>query len=78
MSLASLDFSVAVVAAQAPTFDLADLQAKRPPVNRAGLLGRVRSLMRSAASKRVARAYCRGLKKVCREIVASGGVASSG
>lgn len=58
--------------------DLADLQAKRPPVSRAGLLGRVRSLMRSAASKRVARAYCRGLKKVCREVVASGGAASSG
>ena len=58
--------------------DLADLLAKRSPVNRVGLERRVRSLMRSAASKRVARAYCRGLKKVCREVAASGGAASSG
>ena len=58
--------------------DLADLRAKRAPVGRTALQHRVRSILRSKRAQQVARNYVRSLRKVCQEVKARGGRASSG
>ena len=58
--------------------DLADLKAKRRPVQRTALKARVRSLMASARAKRVAKNYAFGLRRVCDEVRSKKGAATRG
>ena len=58
--------------------DLADLRTKRRPVCRTALQQRVRSIMRSQEAQGVARKSIKGLRRVCRDVKASGGRASRG
>ena len=58
--------------------DLADLRAKRAPVDREGLKTRVRSLFQSAKAKTVAANCAKGLRKVCREVKEKSGAATRG
>ena len=58
--------------------DLADLVAKRKPLTPVQYRARVRSVIKSAKSKQVARNCMRGLRKVCSEVVRNGGRASKG
>ena len=58
--------------------DLRDLQAKRPPISRTALKHRVRSLVRGAAARRVAKSYMLGLRSTCSEVSRKRGAASRG
>ena len=58
--------------------DLADLKAKRRPVQRTALKARVRSAVASARAKRVAKNYAFGLRKVCEEVRRKKGAATRG
>ena len=49
--------------------DLVDLTAKRPPLGKMAYRLRVQSVCRSAKAKLVAGNCCKGLRKVCREVV---------
>ena len=60
------------------SLDLADLRAKRAPVNRAQLQACARSIVRSKKANQVARNCARSLKQVCEEVVKSGGKATRG
>jgi transposase len=58
--------------------DLADLKAKRPSLDKAAYIARVRAICRSQKAKRVASACCAGLQRVCKEVVKKkGGMARS-
>ena len=58
--------------------DLADLKAKRRPVQRTALKARVRSIVTSARAKCVAKNYAFGLRKVCEEVRRNEGAATRG
>jgi len=58
--------------------DLKDLKEKRRPLTKAEYQARVLSVCRSAKARAVAKSLCRGLLKVCREVVRRKGAASSG
>ena len=58
--------------------DLADLKAKRRPVQRTALKARVRSVVAPARAKRVAKNYAFGLRKVCEEVRRKKGAATRG
>ena len=58
--------------------NLADLKAKRRPVQRTALKARVRSVVASARAKRVAKNYAFGLRKVCEEVRRKKGAATRG
>ena len=58
--------------------DLADLKAKRRPVQRTALKARVRSLVATERAKRVAENYAFGLRTVCEEVRRKKGAASRG
>ena len=57
--------------------DLADLVLKRPALTKAGYTEQVKSVLRSRASQRVAKKCALGLKKVCQEVIAKKGAATS-
>ena len=58
--------------------DLADLKARRRPVQRAALKARARSVVTSARAKTVAKNYAFGLRKVCEEVRRKKGAATRG
>jgi len=58
--------------------DLADLNAGRAVLDKAAYQERVRSIMHSKASQRAGSNIAKGLRKVCREVVDGGGVATKG
>ena len=58
--------------------DLEDLAKKRPVLNKAAYLARVRGIYRSVSAKRVAQSCALGLKRVCREVLDKNGAATSG
>jgi hypothetical protein len=58
--------------------DLADLAAKRPVLIKAAYRKRIKATVSSARSRRVARAYVRGLRKVCLEVIRRKGAATRG
>ena len=58
--------------------DLADLKAKRRPVQRTALKARVRSIVASGSAKLVAKNYAFGLRKVCEEVRRKKGAATRG
>ena len=53
--------------------DLGDLRAKRPPLRKTAFKARVRAICRSAKAQQVAAACARGLRKVCKEVIAKRG-----
>jgi len=55
--------------------DLADLKAKRPPIQKHALKARVRALLRTDRARAVARKTFATLRKSCEEVVAKGGAA---
>ena len=55
--------------------DLADMKQKRPAIDRAGLQKRVRKLLKTNKSKRVAQNMFNSFRKVCVQVKASGGSA---
>ena len=57
--------------------DLADLVLKRPALTKAGYTKRVKSVLRSRVSQRVAKNCAIGLKRVCQEVIAKKGAATS-
>ena len=57
--------------------DLADLVLKRPALTKAGYTERVKSVLRSRVSQHVAKRCALGLKKVCQEVIAKKGAATS-
>ena len=58
--------------------DVADLKAKRRPIQRTALKARVRCLMASQKAKSVTKNYVFGLRKVCEEVRRKRGAASRG
>ena len=58
--------------------DLADLRAKRPPLQRTALKVRVRSLLRSSRAKAVAKSTFASLRKSCQEVLRKKGAATRG
>ena len=53
--------------------DLGDLRAKRPPLAKTAFKARVRAICASPKAQRAAAACARGLRKVCKEVVAKRG-----
>ena len=47
--------------------DLADLRTKRPPLDKAAYIARVKGIMRSAQT--VAKSYAARLRKTCKQII---------
>jgi hypothetical protein len=58
--------------------DLQDLSKKKRPLSKSAYAVRVRSLCRSQQAQRVASNFANGLKRVCNEVIAKKGAASSG
>ena len=58
--------------------DLADLRAKRPPLQRTALKARVRSLIRSSRGKAVAKSIFASLRGSCQEVLRKKGAATRG
>jgi transposase len=58
--------------------DLLDLNAGRAVLDKAAYQERVRSIMHSKASQKVAANIAKGLRKVCKEVVDGGGSATKG
>ena len=58
--------------------DLADLSARRAPVQKFTLKTRVRNLLQTQQAKRVAGRCASGLRRVCREVVRLRGAATRG
>ena len=58
--------------------DLADLKAKRRPVQKTALKARVARVVRSERAKAVAKQCVLGLRKVCQEVHKKRGAASRG
>ena len=58
--------------------DLADLKAKRRPVQRTALKARARNVVASARAMRVAKNYALGLRKVFEEVRRKKGAATRG
>ena len=63
---------------QLRAMDLADLKAKRPPVQRTALQARVRSLLRAVKAKSMSKNHVQSLHKTCREVVKTKGAATRG
>ena len=49
--------------------DLADLRTKRPPLDKAAYIARVKGIMRSKKAQTVAKGYAARLRKTCKQIV---------
>ena len=58
--------------------DLQDLSKKKRPLSKPAYAVRVRSLCGSQKAQRVASNFAKGLKRVCNEVIAKKGAASSG
>jgi len=58
--------------------DLADLKARRRPVQKTALKQRVRALLRSAKAQSVARSCFKSLRKTCQEVLKKKGAATRG
>jgi hypothetical protein len=58
--------------------DLQDLSKKKRPLSKSAYAVRVRSLCGSQKAQRVASNFAKGLKRVCNEVIAKKGAASSG
>ena len=58
--------------------DLADLRAKRPPLQKTALKARVRLMLRSRRAKRVAKSTFASLRKTCQEVIRKRGAATRG
>ena len=58
--------------------DLADLKAKRRPIQRTALKARVRRLVQTERAKAVAKNFVVGLRQVSAEVVRKKGAASRG
>ena len=58
--------------------DLLDLNAGRDVLGKTAYQERIRSITHSKTSQRVASNIAKGLRKVCREVVAGGGIATKG
>ena len=58
--------------------DLEDLNAGRDVLSKAAYQERVRSIMHSKRSQTVAASIAKGLRKVCKEVVDNGGIATKG
>ena len=63
---------------QLRAMDLADLKVKRPPVQRTALQARVRSLLRTAKAKNMAKNHVQSLHNTCREVLKKKGAATRG
>jgi hypothetical protein len=63
---------------QLRAMDLADLKAKRPPVQKTALKARVRALLRTVKARNVAKNHLQSLHKTCREVVKKKGAATRG
>ena len=57
--------------------DRADLKAKRPPLCKAAYRARVASICKSKHAQKVAKNFAKSFPKVCAEVVAKQGAASS-
>ena len=55
-----------------------DLKAGRKVLSKSAYQERVRSTMHSKASQKVAANIAKGLRKVCKEVVDAGGIATKG
>ena len=53
--------------------DLADLRTKRPPLDKAAYIARVKGIMRSHKAQAVAKSYARSLRKTCQQVAVRGG-----
>ena len=60
------------------SMDLADLSARRAPVQKFTLKTRVRNLLQTQQAKRVAGRCASGLQRVCRDVVRLRGAATRG
>ena len=58
--------------------NLADLREGRPPVTKQALKRRIRALLRSNAAREVAKKTFKGLRNVCRQVIAKKGAATRG
>jgi hypothetical protein len=58
--------------------DMADLKAKRPPIEKSALKARVRALCQTVKAKTVARNIFKTLRKTCAEVALKRGAASRG
>ena len=58
--------------------DLADLKARRRPVQKTALKQRVRALLRSAKAEEVAKNTFKNLRKTCQEVLKKKGAATRG
>ena len=63
---------------QLRAMDLADLKAKRPPVQKTALKARLRALLSTQKAKRVAQSHVRSLRKTCEEVLRKRGAGTSG
>ena len=58
--------------------DLADLKAKRPPIQKLALKARVKALLKTRKARMVAKNTMLSLRKTCREVILKKGAASRG
>ena len=58
------------------TMDLADLRTKRPPLDKAAYIARVKGIMRSKKAQTVAKGYAARLRKTCKQVVDRRGAAA--
>ena len=58
--------------------DLRDAMNRRPPLNKAAYIQRVRQVCRSKRAQKVASAYTRGLRNACKEVIRNKGAATRG
>ena len=56
--------------------DMADLRAKRAPLDKAAYTARIKSVMRSAKAQQVAKAYAKKLSSACQQVIRRKGAAA--
>ena len=56
--------------------DMADLRAKRAPLDKAAYTARIKSVMRSAKAQQVAKAYAKKLRSACQQVIRRKGAAA--